>query len=119
MSGSYAVSTGAEAGDTYYNKEKKLGWFTRWFDRKCKESWERSQFSNQPMPPRIIAAVEEPGFNVEGLSIRLYGATGGHIVEFRRYDRHKDRHDNRMYVISTEKDFTESFTRIVSMEMMR
>lgn len=105
---------GKKAGNNKIPEEKKMGWFTRWFDRKCRESWERSRSTDRP-----IAVVEDTSINADGMNIRIFGATGGTIVEFRRYDRGKDRHDNKMYVIPTEQNFNEQFAKIVSMEMMR
>jgi hypothetical protein len=55
----------------------------------------------------------------EGLSVRVYSATGGTVVEFRRYDNHKDKQHNKLYVISSEQNFSEQFSKIVSMEMIR
>jgi hypothetical protein len=53
------------------------------------------------------------------MNIRLFNATGGIIVEFRRYDRLKDRSENKMYVIPAEQNFSEQFAKIVNMEMLR
>lgn len=100
--------------------EKKAGWFTRWFDRKCEDAWKRKQASQQlevigPSPVRM----SEPQLDADGLNIRIYSATGGNIVEFRRYDMMKDRHHTKMYVISSEENFSEQFSKIVTMEMIR
>ena len=55
----------------------------------------------------------------DGMNISVYNATGGTILEFRRYDRVKDRNDNKMYVIPAGEEFSERFAKIVSMEMIR
>jgi hypothetical protein len=118
MSGPYV--TGAEAPDIYYNKKepKKLNFLQRWFDQKCREAWNRAQC--EPASPSRLIPMEDPGINsIDGLQIRLYGATGGHIVEFRKYDRHKDRTDCRMYVIHSERNFSEELAKVVSLEILR
>lgn len=98
-------------------KVKKKGWFTRWFNRKCHEAWNNSEI---PYPSPRLSIVETSALDhIDGLNIRLYGATGGSIIEFRKYDRHKDRTDTRLYVINAEQNFAEQFTKIVSMEMLR
>ena len=124
MSGPYITATtltrhspGAEAPDVYKKEIKKMNFLQRWFDRMCREAWERAQ--NTSANPVRIMHIDEPHINVDGMSIRLSGATGGHIVEFCKYDKHKDRNDRKLYVIPTEKNFTESFSKIVGMEMMR
>lgn len=96
---------------------KKAGWFTRWFDRKCKEAWMR--YHEDSRDTIRTSVVEDNTINADGMNIRIFNATGGTIVEFRRYDRISDRHNNKMYVIPTEQNFSEQFSKIVSMEMIR
>lgn len=99
------------------HQEKKMGFFSRWFDRKVKEAWERAR--NEPESPVMIRDMPDTRLDAEGMNIRLFSATGGTIVEFRRYDRIKDRADNKMYVIPTEHNFSEQFSKIVNIEMLR
>jgi hypothetical protein len=127
MSGPYVSATVTpryfntkEAPDVYNKETKKMNFLTRWFDRMCRESWERAQ--NMPSNPvrNNLVLTEDPGINsIDGLQIRLYGATGGQIVEFRKYDRHKDRTDCKLYVINAEQNFSEELAKIVSLEMLR
>jgi hypothetical protein len=127
MSGPYVSATTApryfdtkEAPDVYNKETKKMNFLQRWFDRMCRESWERAQ--NMPCNPvrNNLVLHEEPGINsIDGLTIRLYGATGGQIVEFRKYDRNKDRTDCKLYVINAEQNFSEELAKIVSLEMLR
>ena len=91
-----------------------MKWFDKWFANKCRQAWE------DDAKPSLIAVNEiSTGPSSDGMNIRVWGATGGHIVEFRKYDIQKDRNDNRMYIIPADKDFSESLTRIISMEMLR
>ena len=115
MSGPYIAT--AKAPDVYKKETKKMNFLERWFDRKCREAWERAQ--NSPASPSRLIQIDEPSLNSDGMNIRVFGATGGTIIEFRRYDRNKDRTDNKMYVIPTEQNFNEQFSRIVSLEMVR
>ena len=90
-----------------------MKWFNDWFYKKCHEAWN----SDKPCisAPREI----ETGLSADGMNIKIWGATGGHIVEFRKWDHHKDRNDNRMYIISADQNFSESLTKIISLEMYR
>lgn len=67
----------------------------------------------------ISAAVREETIDTEGMNIQVFGATGGTVIQFRRYDRMKDRSDHRLYIISADENFSEKFAKIVSMEMIR
>lgn len=54
------------------------------------------------------------------LNFKIFPATGGYILEFRKYDRKIDRYDNQLYVISKDnEDIGASVARIVNMEMMK
>jgi hypothetical protein len=123
VSGPYTIqktTLSREAPDTYYGKKetKKMNFIQRWFDQKCREAWHRAQC--EPANPSRLISVEEPGINsIDGLTIRLYGATGGQIVEFRKYNRHKDHTDVKLYVINAEQNFSEELAKIVSLEMLR
>jgi hypothetical protein len=101
--------------------EKKVGWFTRWFDRMSKESWERTQKINEEMIYRgkVIANNTIEPLNFDGINIKISGATGGTIIELRNYDKIKDRQNIKLYVIPTSEDFSDSFSKIVTLEMMR
>ena len=88
------------------------------------KSWLRKKMWNflQSGGPEVAVntiTLADNRLNSDGMNITVYGATGGHVVEFRRYDRIKDRSDNKMYVIPSGEEFSKEFSKIVSMEMMR
>jgi hypothetical protein len=95
-----------------------MKWFDRWFEKKCRESWEN---------PRNVKAVESGVYpsthsGVEGesdLHFRIYSATGGHVMEFRKYDRRTDQTQTQLYVIAKEEDIGERVARIVNLEMLK
>lgn len=117
MSGPYQAVEAVNAKVRTLTTEKKVGWFTKWFDRKVKEAWNRA--NNKAVESSPISIHETHSIDSEGMNMRVFNATGGTIVEFRRYDRIKDRQENKMYVIPVGEDFPEKFARIVSMEMIR
>lgn len=86
------------------------------------KSWMRKRlwnFLNGESPQVAVSVISDNRIQSDGMNIAIYNATGGTIVEFRRYDRVKDRSDNKMYVVPAGEDFPEKFAKIVSMEMMR
>lgn len=66
--------------------------------------------------PRLVGADydESPDLN-----ITVKAAIGGRIVQFRHYDRVKDRNDYRTYIITDAEPFEESLGKIITMEAMR
>lgn len=53
------------------------------------------------------------------IQFTVYNATGGRVVETRRYDRHKDRSQNGLYIITNEQDFGKEIDKIITMETLK
>ena len=53
------------------------------------------------------------------LNFRVFGAVGGQVVEFRRYDRKTDRSDTTTYIITKDQDFGEKIAKISNLEMLK
>lgn len=53
------------------------------------------------------------------LNFRVFSAVGGKVVEFRRYDRQRDRNDTTTYIITTDQDFGERISKIATMENLK
>lgn len=53
------------------------------------------------------------------LSFRIYGATNGQILEFRRWDRKQDRSHSSTYIIEKDKDVGEFVTKCLSLELLK
>ena len=94
--------------------------FYAWLYRKCVNAADHLGPSGPYTSDRPVAIKEIDNCpSSDGMNIKVWTATGGHIVEFRRYDHKIDRHDNRMYIISADQNFSESLTKIISLEMYR
>jgi hypothetical protein len=106
----------SEAPDVYEKKkEKKVGWFTRWFDRKCRESWDRAKNESYPTP----TVCTSPRLDANGLSLSIYGADGGTVLEFRHYDHKTERSSNSLHVIGQNENFEERVASCITMELLR
>ena len=53
------------------------------------------------------------------LNFKVYNAVGGKIVEFRHYDRQKDRNFNQTYIITNDQDFGDRIAKIATMEILK
>lgn len=60
-----------------------------------------------------------PSFDADPLRINVYKASGGFVVETRKYDRRKDENITSMNIITEDKDLGEELGRIVTMETLR
>lgn len=94
-----------------------MGFFRRKFMEWSKRAWEDTRSGEYAISGAVksdSSVDSEPQLN-----FKIYGATGGHVMEFRRYDKKTDRYDSQLYVISTDDDMGERIARIVNMEMMK
>ena len=49
----------------------------------------------------------------------IHQASGGRVVQTRRYERHKDRHVEGLYIITPEQDFGREIDKIITMESLK
>jgi len=66
-----------------------------------------------------VRDIEPASLDSDGMRLQIYKASGGFVVETRRYDRHKDQNFNTMHVITEEQDLGEALGKIVMMEALR
>ncbi len=110
-------------------------WLTRIVDKWRMDEWEK----NEPESTEHIRKRKKFGQKTNSSSIavksnhrvshnfddnsvitfKVYGANGGKIVEASRYDDKRDNEVIKLYIIEETADFTESLSRIVTMEYLR
>jgi hypothetical protein len=93
--------------------------------KKMKLTW-KQRFRNWLYDDDADKAVEVPSLSIEpasldsnGMRLQIYKASGGFVVETRRYDERTDRHDNTMHVITESEDLGERLGKIVMIEALR
>jgi hypothetical protein len=87
-------------------RQKIRNWLIR--DDDCDD------YDDQP-----IQTLESASLESEGMRFQLYKAAGGYVIETRHYDHKNDRNNNKMYVITDEKDLGEELGKIITMESLR
>ena len=99
-----------------------MKWFDNWFRKKCKEALETRDESPVYQSNLVVASAKYSGhgsLDSHGLTLSIYGADGGTVLEFRHYDHAKDRSDYSLHVISQNENFEERVAHAITMEMMR
>lgn len=116
-----AYSSGAGPADPYpANTPPKLGWFNRWFMRKSQWAWEMAQNSNKIRHDNIVSTRSSESLTSSaGLRFQVYAASGGHVIEFTRYDIPKDRSIHGLHLIPDGADFATELGKIVMLEVLR
>lgn len=107
-----------------------MKWFDKWFYKQAKKAWENKDCYEDAaqLKERVSmkglqlgTAMVERG-RAEGedrISFELSTAVGGRILNVRRYDDRKDRHDSQTYVIPNGEDVGERVAKIINLEMFK
>jgi len=55
----------------------------------------------------------------KSIKFEIHSANGGRVVQTRRFDTHRDRHIENLYIITGEQDFGREIDKILTMEALR
>jgi hypothetical protein len=123
MSGGYAVAStakvprirsGNKVKRVRYTKEKPM---KLTFKQRIR-NWLMSDDDEAELSYHSMS-VEESRLDSDGMRLQVYKASGGFVVEVRKYDRRDDENRNSMYVINNDKDLGEEMGKIITMECMK
>lgn len=103
-------------------KKVKSNFVARWLLKTLKDEVIKEQGSNNMLARESTLSVgSQPSIDQPERAIQftVYNATGGRVVETRRYDRHKDRSQTGLYIITSEQDFGKEIDKIITMETLK
>lgn len=107
-----------------------MKWFDRWLYAKVRDMWDNrykyeadkdyKESRGLNMAIGQTAMIERGRAEGEDrITFELSTAVGGRILNVRRYDDRKDRHDSQTYVIPNGEDVGERVAKIINLEMVR
>lgn len=92
--------------------------FKRWLSRKLHDILYSNELGCEPT--NLTGTVTRLDYHHEGvLNIRVFGATGGTVVEVGRYDKKLDQNKTGVYVIPDTTDFSDELSKIITMEQLK
>ena len=104
-----------------------MKWLDRWLYGKIRDMWDnRHKYEEDKIVSSkglnmVGAQMIERG-SAEGqdrISFELTSAVGGRILNVRRYDDRKDRHDTQTYVIPSGEDVGARVAKILNLELIK
>ena len=98
---------------TAINKVKKMTLKEQFLNWLFEEKAEADDYSNHSV------SVDESKLHSEGMRLQIYSASGGFVIETRKYDRRKDENITSMYVITEEMDLGNEIGKILTMESLK
>jgi hypothetical protein len=100
-----------------------MNWFKRMVVKWVREDWDNARQEQDCYPSPKLASmntVSTRDVNSDPtLQFKVYNAIGGKVVEFSRYDRHKDRSFHDIYIISKDEDFGAKIAKIAMLEVLK
>ena len=106
--------------------------FDQWLYNKVRDMWDNrhkyeAQLEEADYKQRLAnkmsigtAMVERsPSEGQDRITFELSSAVGGRILNVRRYDDRKDRHEHQTYVIPSGEDIGERVAKIINLELLK
>lgn len=91
-------------------------WLRRWLNKDSNEVCEDSRpLSLSSGSNKVRAHYEDDN----SINFRIYGATGGKIVETTRFDSKLGREKTNLYIIGDDEEFHSSLSKIITIEYIR
>ncbi len=93
------------------------------------KNWLRHRLFNLLNEPTSIGMCKEVATNStrtgldynhnSPLNFRMFGAHGGTVIEFSKYDRKTDEHRTSIHIIPETADFSTEVAKIITMEQIK
>jgi hypothetical protein len=116
-----ATSKYAEETDSRQMKmpKKRQGWIKRLLSKSRDQEESIMNMGSIGVSSRIERGEPQIDQPERAIQFTVYTANGGRVVETRRYDRLKDRHQSGLYIITSDQDFGKEIDKIIVMEGLR
>lgn len=99
--------------------KKRQGWIKRILSASRDDNTMNMSTMSIPSLARIDRGEPQIDQPERAIQFTVYNASGGRVVETRRYDRQKDRNTNGLYIITNSQDFGHEIDKIITMELLR
>ena len=127
MYGNQVTAVESDAREMKMPNKRKIGFFKRWILKTVREAANADRSSGMSTNDELASSKLTVGRQLSqsidqperAIQFTVYNASGGRVVETRKYDRHKDRHSNGLYVITSDQDFGHEIDKIITMESLR
>ena len=95
-----------------------MNWLKNKVIKWVREDWENERKKNADVGISLRESEHTPDEDPV-LTFRIYSATNGQIIEFRRWDKKADRNYNSTYIVERDKDLGEYINKCLSLEMLK
>jgi hypothetical protein len=103
------------SGQNISRLEKRL------MKRTLKQKFKDWIFDDRAVPAKDIC-IDEHGVQLSrerSIKFEIHHASGGRVIQTRRYDAQKDRHFENLYIVTSDQDFGHEIDKIITMESLK
>jgi hypothetical protein len=94
-----------------------MKWFYNWLDKKIKKARDKDNEIGRDL--ELMPATKSNRIdNERTMTLNVTKANGGWVIEHRQYDKHKDRNNNSVHIITDDKDLGEEIGKIITFESL-
>lgn len=97
----------------YETKKMKKHRFKNWL-----RNW-LNNIDDSDLRVEKLSISREESLDTDPMVLKIYRASGGTVIETKKYDRQKDRNFNQLHIVTHEQDLGESIGKIITMESLR
>ena len=126
MSGGYAVASTAKQRRvprmTGSNQLKRARQYIEELPMKLtfKQRIRNWLMNDNDEPPLVYADdCDGPDLDSNSFRLKIYGASGGTIIETTKYDRKSDENRHSLHVVTEDKDLGQELAKIITMVQLR
>lgn len=94
-----------------------MKWFDKWFAKKCKQAWNNNEVLAKEVDVMPVTKSNRID-NERTMTLNITKANGGWVIEHRQYDKHRDRNNNSVHIITDDKDLGEELGKIITFESL-
>ena len=94
----------------------------RLMKRSLKQKFKDWLFDDRPEQANNDICIDEDSIQLSrdrSLKFEVHSASGGRVVQTRRYDSQKDRHFENLYIITNDQEFCREIDKIITMEFLK
>ena len=94
-----------------------MNWILKWFNKKVQNALKESRA--EVYESGTVGSSRVSNLGSAGMNFTVYKANGGFILEYHQYDRHRDRSEHKLHIVTEDKDLGEELGKIISFETLR
>ena len=96
-----------------------MNWFYKWLYAKVSSAGREVESNIKIAQDTSATLVSSRHIDNHGMNFTVHRASGGYVIETRKYDRRKDENNQALHITTEDKDLGEEIGKIITFETLR